>query len=128
MKRFLPLLCILTFGCASQTASQKADDAAALQSALVAGIDYAGGQDPAAALNALSAASYLLRSLQSTPQAASAPAVTAAVQSAGVSNPTTANIIASAVAALVSNGHTPSDANEEVASALDSAVAQSTPK
>lgn len=124
MKHLTSLLAIfLLTSCANQTAQQKSDDASALNLAFNAATSYASGNDVAAALNALSAASYLMRSLQSTPAAASAPAVTSTVQSAGV-GPKTSAAIASAVSALTANGTAPSKANEKIASQIDAAVKQ----
>lgn len=123
MKRTFFAVALLLVSCA-QTAQQQADDASALASAMNAGLDYVGGQDTPAALNALAAVGYFIRSLQNTPQAASTPAVASAVTTAGVQSPKTASTIASAVSTLVANGHAPNDANEMVSEALDGAVTQ----
>jgi hypothetical protein len=88
-------------------------------------VDAASGQDVTAVINGVDAATLLVRSLQSTPRAASSSAVSDAVKSGGAP-PAVATKAAAAVTALVAAGATADQANEAVAVQLDSAVQQLT--
>lgn len=135
MKRtkIIPFIAILAFtACASQTPLQQQNSQAALVSVIAAATAYASGNDVAAAVNGIQGASYFIRSLQSTPNAANPDAVVAAVTEGTVATPTKASpaltslgtTVANAVTALKANGLPPNSANEAAAIALDQAAAQ----
>lgn len=133
MKKTIAFITLIAFvGCASQTPLQQQNSQAALSSVIMAATSYASGNDVAAALNGIQGASYFIRSLQSTPNAANPDAVVAAVTEGTVATPSKASpaltslgtTVANAVTALKANGLPPNSANEAVAISLDQAVAQ----
>lgn len=124
-------------GCANWTPAQSADATSALVALGTAAVSYASGNIPGTAVNALSAASYALRTIQGTPSAATPTAIatamttTAQALSAASVAPTvgakTNPVITKTIAvvnAAAAAGATPNQANEAAALALDAAVTQ----
>lgn len=134
MKKLLASLAILSLlsACANQTPAQKTATTNAINNVIAGAVDYAQGNDAGAVINGIQGASYFVRSLQSTPNAANPDAVVAAVTEGTVATPTQASpalttlgtTVANAVVTLTSNGTPPNAANEQVAAALDKAVIQ----
>lgn len=123
MKRIIPiLLFVVLLGCATQTPQQKSDASAALQAVVAGALAYSQGNTAQSAVDGIQGAAFLLRSLQSTPQAAQPAAVASAVTSGGVKSTALVDTIAAATAALVHAGVNPDVANEAVAGQLDKAT------
>jgi len=117
---FVILISSFLFGCASYLANSNTQ--AALSSVLSGAVAYASGNDVAAAVDGIQGASYFVRSLQSTPNAANPNAVAAAVATGGAVP--IAATVANAIVTLTKAGVKPDDANEQVAEQLDAAAAQ----
>jgi hypothetical protein len=120
----LPLPCSLYLtGCANVATNP--NTVAALNSVLHGAVAYASGNDVGAAIDGIEGASYFVRALQSTSNAANPSAVAAAVTTGGASA-SLGKTVASAITSLVKAGVAPDDANETIAEQLDQAVLQST--
>lgn len=119
----IPWFFVSLSGCANFTAwTQNPNTATALADLFAGGLAYSQGNDTAAAINGIQGAAALLRSLQSTPQAASPSAVSSAVATGGA--PALAPLVANAVTQSVSAGASPDAANEVAAKILDSITAK----
>lgn len=114
------LASLLLFGCASYLSNPNTQSA--LNSVLTGAVQYATGNDVGAAVDGIHAASYFVRSLQSTPGAANPTTVAAAVRSGGAAP--IASQVAAAIVTLTNAGAKPDDANEQVAEQLDAATVQ----
>jgi hypothetical protein len=113
----------LLSGCATQSADSKANVQSAVTAVISGALAYSQGNTSVAAVDGIQGAAYLIRSLQSTPNAAVPAAVTAQVTTGGAS-PQLAETVASAILVAVHNGKTPDAANEVIAKALDKAAAK----
>lgn len=122
MKRIIAIILIpVVFSFSSCAWWQKPDTQSAVVTATQAIVSYAEGNTPSTVVNTLSTAASLMRSFQSTPKAAQPAAIQSAVVVAGASK--LAPVIANAVTALTANGVLPDKANENIASLLDTVVA-----
>lgn len=114
----------LMFGCTQlDNWSANPNTASALNAVINGALAYTSGNTIGAAIDGVQAASFLVRSLQSTPQAANPTAVANAVTSGGASTALAAKA-AAAVVILTQNGANPDAANEQVAKLLDAAMAE----
>lgn len=112
------------FGCATaDNWAANPNTSAALNAVINGALAYTGGNTVGAAVDGVQAASFLVRSLQSTPQAADPTAVASAMTSGGASTALAAKA-AAAVVILTQNGAKPDSANETVAKQLDAAMAK----